>query len=274
MAVQAKDFTFDGVSLSDIGDDLILVTMDTSPTNIDEDYFSERVNRSDFNYDTPITHFYNKYASDVLKFEITIAHSDGSLITSEDVINLNRWLLAPKTPKVAYFTPYDNYDEYSVYGDVDYIGVFVGSKYSSIGQVGKISVTYSFENISHYAFSKQETYNVSPRQSSDANVTITGGGSSGEYSYPEIIITPMSDCTVTIKNNDVDQDAFSIDVEDGVEIIISDFNIRTIDSGALYSFDNVNNLYFPFLVDGDNHLTVTGNADVTFRVRFCVNVGY
>jgi hypothetical protein len=274
MAVQAKDFTFDGVSLSSIGADFVLVTMDSSPTEIDVDYFNEQVNRSDFNYDVPVTHFYNKYGSDVLKFEITIAHDSGKPLTAEDIIKLNKWLLAPKTPKVAYFTPYDDCGDYSMYKDVDYIGVFVGSKYSSIGQVGKIAVTYSFENISHYAFSKQEVYNMSPRQSNDASVVITGGGSSGEYSYPEIIITPNSNCIVTIKNNDVDQDAFSITVQSGVEIIISDFNIRTTNEGALYSFDNVNNLYFPFLIDGENHLTITGDADVTFKVRFCVNIGY
>ena len=273
MAVQAKDFTFDGVSLSDIDEDFILISMDTNPSEIEVEYFNERVNRSDFNFDVPVTHFYNKYGMDVLKFDITIARDDGSPLTQEDVIKLNKWLLAPKTPKVAYFTPYDDADDYSIYEDIDYIGVFVGSKYSSIGQVKKVAVTYSFENISHYAFSKELTFSAAPRQSTPANVVITGGGSSGEYAYPEIIINPRANGIITIGNTSIDQSAFSINVENGLSIIISDFNITMVSDGGLYSFDNVNNLYFPILIDGDNYLTITGDADITIKVRFCVNVG-
>ena len=273
MAVQAKDFTFDGVSLSDIDEDFILISMDTNPSEIELEYFNERVNRSEFNFDVPITHFYNKYGGDVLKFDITIARDDGSPLTQEDIINLNKWLLAPKTPKVAYFTPYDDADDYSVYEDIDYIGTFVGSKYSNIGQVKKVAVTYSFENISHYAFTKELTYTAEPRQNTPANLTITGDGSSGEYAYPEIIINPRDDGVVTIGNASVDQAAFSINVENNLSIIISDFNVREVSDGSLYSFDNVNNLYFPILVDGNNYITITGDADVTIKVRFCVNVG-
>ncbi len=273
MAVQAKDFTFDGVSLSSIGADFVLVTMDSSPTEIDVDYFNEQVNRSDFNYDVPVTHFYNKYGSDVLKFEITIAHDSGKPLTAEDIIKLNKWLLAPKVPKVAYFTPYDECENHSVYADVDYIGVFVGSKYSDIGNVKKIAVTYSFENISHYAFSKTITSTATATSSKPASITITGGGSSGECAHPEIIITPKANGVVTIKNSAVDQDAFSVNVTNGVGIRISDYNIYYVSTGELYSFDNVNNLYFPILIDGKNTLTITGRADITVHTRFYVNVG-
>lgn len=265
--VQAKDFTYNGTSLSDICEDFILVEINGSKSDIGKQYFGASVSKSGIR---PITNFYEKLPSDVLKFSIAIAHEGGEKLTADDITTLNRWLLSGKTPKVGYFTPYDEIGEDGVYTDVDYIGVFTNAAYSQIGQVGKISVEYDFENISPYAFSKEKQYTV--RSETTKSITITGGGSSGEVVVPEVTIIPTADGTVTIKNDADSAEPFSVTVTNGQKVIVSDYNMFTED-GELYDFSNAANLNFPLIADGVNRITVTGTATVIFKLRFYVNIG-
>lgn len=265
--IQAKDFTYGGVSLSDIGDDFILVEINGGKSEISKQYLAANVLKSDVR---PLTNFYTKSPSDVLKFSIAIAHEGGAKLTADDITAINKWLLSGKTPKVGYFTPYDSIEENSVYTDVDYIGVFTNSAYSQIGQVGKISVEYDFENISPYAFSKEKQYTV--RSETTKSITITGGGSSGEIVVPEVTIIPTADGTVTIKNDADSAEPFSVTVSNGQKVIVSDYNMFTED-GELYDFSNAANLNFPLIADGVNRITVTGAATVIFKLRFYVNIG-
>ena len=271
--IQAKDLTYGGISLSDIGEDFVLVDVGGGKSELNSQYLSTEVSRSPVHFGTPSTNFYTKTPSSVLKFSIAIAHESGAKMTTEDITALNSWLLAGKTPKVCSFTPYDDAEDTSVYSDVDYIGVFTNSAYSQVGQVGKISVEYDFENISAYAFSKIKRYTLrSTSATNPVKTTIVGGGSSGEVVTPKITITPTANGTVTIANDADSADPFSVTVTNGQTIIISDSNMFKED-GTLYDFDNAANLNFPMIADGINRISVTGLATVVFELRFYVSVG-
>lgn len=262
--VQAKDFTYGGVSLSDLDEDFILVDINGAKTELNKQYFSSSTSKSGVR---PLTNYYTKLPSDVLKFSIAIARESGRKLTANDITILNKWLLSDKSPKVGYFTPYD---DTNIYADVDYIGVFTNAAYSQIGQVGKISAEYDFENISPYAFSKEKQYTI--RSATSGTITIVGDGSSGEFVVPEVTIIPTADGVVTIDNSADSAQPFSVTVENGKTVIISDYNMFTED-GELYDFANAANLNFPLIADGVNQITVTGSATVIFKMRFFVNIG-
>lgn len=275
MTVQAKDFVFNKVSLSSFDTGYSLVSFDSSVSNSGMSIINTSINRSELNYDSPIVNFYNRLPNDVLSFDISICRSDGSYLTKENIRELQKWLFAPKTPKVAYFLPYDN-DTNAVYADLEFIGLFSGSSYDDIGQVNKIGITFTFVNISPYAFTKVYTYNIDYVSTAIDYVEFFSEGThTGELIYPKITITPDESGTLWLCNNaEFYQGQFEINLTANQTVVIKDRNLY-LEDGSLYSFDNLNNFNWLAVGDGANCFFINNGfkCKVQIEVRYFENVG-
>ena len=275
--VQAKDFTFNNISLSDIIPNADLVTFDTMPSDTNVEIFNGKVNKSDIHYNSPITNFYSLVPKNNLEFSIVISKNDGDYLTQDEISALVSWLTAPHEPVECYFTPYNDNDYWNthiVHSGVFYIGVFHSWGYSEMGQVGKMGIRFDFENISPYGFT--EEVSVIIRSSGTDSQTIPFlniGDAVGLKVLPKITITPTATGTVTIANTVDSREPLSINVTQGKTITIEDYNAFDNDD-ELYSISKYfNNLNWIYLYDNNNMISVTGSADVTITARFFKNVG-
>ena len=275
--VQAKDFTFNNISLSDIIPNADLVTFDTMPSDTNVEIFNGKVNKSDIHYNSPITNFYSLVPKNNLEFSIVISKNDGDYLTQDEISALVSWLTAPHEPVECYFTPYNDNDYWNthiVHSGVFYIGVFHSWGYSEMGQVGKMGIRFDFENISPYGFT--EEVSVIIRSSGTDSQTIPFlniGDAVGLKVLPKITITPTATGTVTIANTVDSREPLSINVTQGKTITIEDYNAFDNDD-ELYSISKYfNNLNWVYLYDNNNMISVTGSADVTITARFFKNVG-
>jgi len=266
-----KDFTFNKTSLSSFenGEYIVASFEDSDSTDV----LTLNVNHSDLSYDNPVAYYYDTAPSDVLTIKFSICRKDGEFIKQDEIRKLNSWLMAPTEPKVLSFTPCNSTT--AVYYNVDFIGNFTAFSLQHGGSEREIGVTYTFTNISSYAFTKQQEYTITATTSATKTITNTGTAT-GRVVFPEItILDSTADSeTVTINNeSDTSRDAFSINVLKGIPVTISDCNLFD-KNGELYGLSCLNNFNWPVLVDGDNKITVTGACTVTIKVRYFENVGY
>lgn len=261
MAVSARDFTFNGKALSSFSTEYVLADFDETDSGVG---VSRIFQQSNMTNDNSVVYFYDAVGSALLEFDISVCRLDGEDLTPANCKELSDWLMGEVVPRVCYFTGCDS--ESAVYDDTEFIGGFTTSNYTQIGTSRRIAMTFHFTNISAFGFTPEYTFAVP--------ATITNPGSkTGEPVYPVITITPTGTGTVTINNtDDTSVGAFSIGVQKGTKVIIDDRNLYEED-GDLYDFDNLNNFYWPALVDGTNHITVSGPATVTMKTRFYKNLG-
>lgn len=281
MEVQASDFYYNGTSLSSLGD-FALVSFDTSASNSDVTMMSMDINRSSLTYNSPISHYYNKVASDVLKWSITIIHKENVYLSQSDVRTLTGWLMSPVKPCVAYFVPCSDRSNMVAYRDIDYIGVFNSWSYTEIAQNQKIGITFYFENISPYAFTKEQTYTCTANTNNNGTVTIDSVHYTGQEILPTITLETSNYATVTLNNDsDYSREALSINANPSKTIVISNYNLFDSNNNLLDFDDYLNNFNWVKLIDGQNVLTMTVrseqsgtvSATATITVRFLTNVG-
>ena len=274
MAVQAKDFTFDGISLTTFNKDYELVSFDTSPSDTSVEFMDNKVEMSDANYNSPTVHYYYSAAKDTLEFDIMIANRRGEYLTQQEIIDLSSWLTNSTEPKVLYFTEYTNDSDNAVYKNIEYIGVFNKAKYSEMGQSRKMGIGFTFTCISSYGFTRPFTTRINNSTGGIKTTSIINTGTNtGLYIYPIFEITPMETGTVYISNlSDTANGEFGINVTNGEKIIIKEFNVYD-SRGDFYSFDKLTSLHFPRFVDGENLIKINGKCICDITYRFYMNVG-
>ena len=261
MAVCAHDFTFNGKALSSFDTEYLLIDIDETE---DSPGISRAFQQSTLTNDNSVVYFYDAIGSALLEFDITICRKDGDNLTPANSKELSDWLMGQVIPREAYFTSCQG--ESAVYDDTRFIGGFTNSTYAQTGSNRRFAMTFHFTNISPFGFTAETTYNV-------PGAIVNSGSVTGEPVYPVITIVPDGTGTVTINNtDDPSVGAFSIEVTDGTTVIVNDRNLLT-SGGQLYSFENLNTFYWPALVDGENHIEVTGPAMVTMTTRFYKNLG-
>ena len=264
MAVFAKDFTFNNIALSSFSAEYCLVDFD------DEDNstaLSRSFQQSSITNDNSVVYFYDAIGSALLEFDITICRKDDKDLTPANAKELSDWLMGEHIPRVAYFTSCD--DEHAVYDDTDFIGGFTQSSYTQRGTTQKMGMTFHFQNISPYGFTKEVSVTTS-----EGTVTLENTGSrTGELIWPTITINPTAAGKVHINNlSDPSVGSFIINMKSDTPVIIEDRNVFTA-NGELYSFDNLDNFNWPALVDGENEILIYGAATVTITARFYKNLG-
>ena len=261
--IYAQDFTYDGIALSSISTDYIVAGFDDyeGEANI----LSRSVNRSDITYDQPLTYDYGAVDSDVYTFELTILKKSGEGLTKSNVRDLVGWLMSPVVPKWLTFDGCGG----EVYDGLCYMGRFTSVVYAGSSGSVKYGLTFKFESISPYAFSVEHTYVAQP----NTTITINNTGTAvGKTILPKITIEPTATGIVTINNLDDDIEAFSIDVTANQTVIVENHYCK-LANGSIYPFTNLNNYNWVTIKDGENRIVVTGDATVTFQMRFFEAIG-
>ena len=260
--VFATDFTYDDISLSSFGEYIVAGFDDAGG---DESLLSRSVNRSDITYDQPLTYDYGCVDEDVYSFELTILKRSGEGFTQGEVRNLVGWLASPVTPRWLTFAGCTD----EIYDEVYYKGRFVAANYEGGTSSNKAGITFTFENVSPYAFTQEYKYTIDGGKTLVINNL---GTKVGKTVLPKITIVPSGTGIVTIDNTDDNTDPFSIFVVGNQNVIVEDHNCM-LENGDIYPFSNLNNYNWVTLKDGINHITVTGDCKIIIQVRFYEAIG-
>lgn len=273
MSIAAKDVTFNGKKLTQLTGDYWAVDVDNKAQGTDVDAFTADTNMSDIHYNSPINDYYNRVPKENLSLEVTIVKENNDPLTKAEVIELNKWLLGPTTPKVLSFEPC-GYETGAIYDEENFIGVFVESHYVQNGTTAKYGITYKFNNISPYSFTEEKTFTVDSTGSTASLPIENTGTALGVVIHPTITITPTASGTVTLRNkSDNNTDALELTVTNGRPVTITDRIITYTSTNQLYDFDTLKNFCWPTIVDGTNEFEFTGPAKFEVKTRFLNNFG-
>lgn len=296
MAVFAKDFVFNDISLSSKSSAYALVEFDSVSDS--STIFERSVERDSFSIGKTILNDFGAIDSNVFQFDLTICKScdiAGESFTKDEINELVSWLTSPIESKYLTFTA-DSKDE--ILSGLYFLGRFHMAEYVGTSGNKKNGLKFHFENISPYAFTKEYEYDFtstvlngesSELSTENGEVLITEdsqeihldneinfinvGTKTGKKIYPKIVVTPTADGAVVINNfSDSSKEAFSINVTKNKEITIKDCNIYD-STGSLYSFSHCNNFNFPQVVDGENHFEIYGLCTIKIYVRYFENIG-
>lgn len=225
--VYAQDFTYNGTSLSDISEDLVIVSFEDSVHNSNVGVVDRTVNRSDITYNDAIAHDYGAIDNGVYRLKITICNQYSNYLSPEIIRQLSAWLLSPVEPRWLSFTAYEplagSRAQTPVYDGVFFKGRFVSSSYDDMGGINKMAISFDFENISPYGFTALQTYEISS-SSTVTEVIETPGTDVGKEISPIIVIESHADQTVEILNEAGNTASFSIDIPNNTSIVIADDN--------------------------------------------------
>jgi hypothetical protein len=257
----AQDFNYDGTSLSSINSDFIVVAFEVN----DPDPAHQRtINQSGITNDNYVKHYYGHIADTALSFDITIARCSEDHISKSDAQTLSDWLFAHSDPRVLYLVPRNG--DHVMYENTDFIGSFTSMQFNGDHN----ALTFHFENISGYAFTKPQTYTIATLDNNGVYTITPNGSKTGEVVYPTILVRPNATGTLSITMRGTDQ--FLVDMTDGVNFYIRDCGLYRED-GSLYSFDNLHSFNWPYLIDGENVWTFTGDATLEVTARYLITTG-
>lgn len=246
MAVYCQDFTFNGKTLSSFDPDLVVVSFTDSRYNSDVTVVNRSVQRSEITYDDALTYDYGVLDNDVYRFTITLANEHADYLSQDLVRKLTSWLISPTEPKWLEFTRYPNPEGRAkdpVYLDVQFKGRFIRTSMDDIGGVNKVGITFEFENISPYGFTKQYAWEVDSTLETQTATLSTPGTDIGK------LVTPV----VLIESHTSTQDGL-IDHETGTQYIDAEdteaLNLEYNDEaeGQTISIQNLDANTAPFII--------------------------
>ena len=309
----AKDFIYDGTKLSDIDQELIVISFNT--TSSESDIISRTVNRSPLTYDESITYDYGAVDNDVYKFSLTLARNDDQPLTQELMRKLVKWLMSPHEPKWLKLTKCEGVTQ-AMYDNVWFHGRFVRAVYEESAGYYKNAVTFDFENTTPYGFTDEQTWSYTFDGTSTTLWITAPGTVTGKMITPLILITSNADATagyidlektdgyvtdqtqendpielengttqdgqtISLFNHQGNTASFKIKIPRGKSVAIMDDNCYEFDAEQgfdpdnlqLYSFENLINFNWPKMVSGGNMWTFVGDMDVTIKARFFEALG-
>lgn len=197
----------------------------------------------------------------------------GDLFTSTDVRRINSWLTSPQLPALFKLI----YDDYYI-DEVEFFATITNVSVESIGKPYELRITVQCD--SPYGYSSPIYYNII--SSSDNIETLNINNNSDDrdsYVYPLIIITPNKDCDISITNITDDSGTLLITAQKDKTIYIDCQNLKIYDdSNNLIPFsdigiNDIENIYWPRLLYGENEFNFTGDADFTIEYREPRKVG-
>lgn len=213
--------------------------------------------------------------NNILKFptSYTVNLNNGVLVpSSSDYLNsnnirmINAWLTSPQYPKLFRFIGDDYFSES--------IEFFVTITEISTEHVSlPYELTYTITCDSPWGYTHLITHSVTSSSTLSREYSITNNSDCWEdYVYPLIKISPKSHGTISIKNttdnnktmkiNALKNDVFYIDCE---HLKIYD-TAKTIVSLEDLGVEDVDNIYWPRLIYGENIFEFTGDA--TFEISY------
>lgn len=264
----ARNLVYNNKSLSSIDSSLIIVTFASAGGSYEE---SEVVNRSvlasPITYDDVIAYDYGAVDNSVYKFSITIARDDGDPLQPSTIRALESWLLSPNEPKWLEFEKGDCVGD-AVYDDVVYKGRFVRAAYEESPGYRKYAITFNFENISPYGFTKQYAWELDSTVEAGTATISAPGTDVGKLVNPVVLIQSNS----SGQNNLIDHESGTqyIDAED-TEALNLEYNDEA--EGQTITIQNLDANTAPFIIKIPQGTTVAligdncyyYNGDATFN---------
>lgn len=237
----AKDFTYDGQSLSTVDPNLYVLSFGSSGSVDESQIISRTVNRSPLTYDDSLTYDYGAVDSDIYRLTITLARLDGERLTQAQMRTLEGWLVSPTEPRWLRLERCEDIP-LAMYDNINFKGRFVRVNYEESPGYRKNGVTFMFENISPYGFT--DVYEWRPTDTA-AGVTstrdFTGGGTNlGKLIPPIIILKSLSDATSEVIDmeqgsddvQDQTSEAAGIELEEGTPQDAQTIKIRNLDANT------------------------------------------
>ena len=275
--IYAKDFSYNGASLSSIDPDLVIASFEQTGFKGDATIINRTVNKSIITYDEPFVHDYGVVDNEVFKYELTILYEDGTLLDQRIVRKIISWLFSPTEPHMMTFDRGGCIDNEQMYENLNYLGRFITATFDELYGAYKLAINLTFECTAPYAFTDEYVY---PFDSSEGSATVeidNPGTYLGKIIAPRITIVPGGAGDITIANtNDTSQDAFLIHAKGTSPIRIENFNTMIYDDGdwELWRFDDhVENFNWPIIKDGMNTYQITRNCTGSIAVRFYEALG-
>ena len=205
--------------------------------------------------------------------------SDRYIFTEDEVDEIVSWLTAPQYPTLFHMYA----DEPDIYNKYDYFGLFSDVQTQTTPD-GVIGFTMTFTTNSPYAWGEQKGIHYEATTHDTTEVTIHVDTSEPNSPiYPIITITPNIDA-------DLDNHRVPITIanaEDGKSLNLRLHKLKTIidsqkamvyGTNGMFTFDDigiadVGEIYWPKLYNGDNRISITGQADIRIEFREPRKVG-
>lgn len=275
-------FTYNGASSQDYGLVIGGLQVDTDvPLAMAREILRGTMNR----YRVIPNHMGTSY-QEVLIFTISMVkdpctYGDDYIYTEDEVDEIVTWLTAPQYPTL--FHMYD--EEPDVYKKYDYYGLFSDIQTMTNGEE-VIGFTATFTTNSPYAWTPQKTINFSA--DTDDPVEITINVKSSEYNspiWPIITIDPHNDADldennrvpVSIRSN-IDQKAMVFKFPTKLLHTIDCQKAMITGPNGLINFSDlgisdIGEIYWFKLYNGENRVTISGDADIRIQYREPRKVG-
>lgn len=205
-------------------------------------------------------HLYSMQYEDVLKFSMSIVKCNGEKITDYEYIELVKWITSPTT-----YCPLTviDFPDVSYHSNVIYYAVCTGYDEFVVDDV--YGLTFNFECDSPYGYSPIQTYDFTGGTPVKINNI-----SEETYNdvYPVMTLTCKSTGTVTIRNDQYQDEVIELKVLKGQVLTIDNKNGLITDSIDMFDFEDTN-LEWLHLAPGINTITVSGNVTGTIEFQ-CV----
>ena len=198
------------------------------------------------------------------------------IFTRSEVREIAAWLTSSLSPRLFHMSDYasnvQNENE-----EYDYFGVFTNVE---AADNGVYCLECTFECTTPYALSAEQTVVIS----NGSGVINNPSDEYEDYVYPKVIITPtgtaLTPYSITLTNISDDNRSITLNNMKPGDTVTMDCEKMTItnQSGSLFSFSDIDiegmdYIYWFRLLHGNNNISVTGNATVTFVFRYPVKVG-
>lgn len=227
-------------------------------------------------YRAKSNHFGTKYSDD-LAFNMTIMKNPCETkqtdmrFTSSEIRAINAWLTSPQCPQsLKIFSDY--YQE-----DIEYFAIINDITTESEGYAYEL--TFSVTCNAPFGWSKEYVRNLASTSSETSIIKIYNTSDEQErYVYPVIEVNPIEHGSIIIESV-TDNRTLSFSGLKNNKIIIDSEKRKFHDStGTLLTFEDigikdVDQIYLPKLLYGENIWKITGNADITITYREPRKVG-
>lgn len=237
--------------------------------------YRHRVNMYGINYDS-VLGFTIQLIKNPCDNQNQVMDQRNLKFTRAEIREIAAWLTSPISPRLFHMTDYQSSSGQQE-TEYDYFGVFTEV---DAADNGIYCLECTFECTTPYALSSEQTTVIT----NGSGVVVNQSDEYEDYVYPKITITPTSNVqtpySITLTNVSDGNRSITLKNMKYGDTVVMDCEKMTItnQSGSLISFDDIDidaldYIYWFRLLHGNNNVTVTGSANVTFDFRYPVKVG-
>lgn len=259
----SRHFVFNGKSSEDFD---IVIGFFGEDNGINTNGNSQSIQSDEPNINTRKINIYGTVNDEMVKFNFAILKCDGEPFTQYESVQINEWLLGPKTPKMFKFIN-DSEHDYDLY-DLHYYAICTSvtdKVYSGLN--GK---ELTFETNSSYAYMDEIERKIDVVGNGD--ITITNSIQMDNFIYhPTIYIT--SNEKIEIKNIETEQTIFyDLTSFSGETLKIDNEKMRLMVNDKIIPMTKIgwteDDIQWLGLIPGLNHIQITGTCELVVKCEY------